>query len=229
MVTQIHVALHGLARRYRSHGRDTIVLAGVTASFLRGEFVVVLGRSGSGKSTLLNLIAGLDIPSNGEVLISGQSLFALSEPQRTLLRRRHIGFVFQAYNLIPTLNVMENLLLPLELNGLRGTGANETAIKWLDAVGLIGYERALPEELSGGEQQRVAIARSLVHDPALILADEPTGNLDLETAHHVMRLLDELCRQRGKTLIVATHSREVMGLADRVVSIRGGQIVEEVA
>jgi len=223
------LVLRGLSKAYQSRGRTSRVLDDVSARIRRGEFVVLLGRSGSGKSTLLNLIGGLDTPSRGTVLVDGRDLFAMSEHERSLWRRRAVGVVFQAYNLIPTLTVAENLRLPLELRGERRSAAAAAAEAQLAEVGLSGFGNAFPDELSGGEQQRVAVARALIHRPALVLADEPTGSLDLDTAQRVLDLLDTLCRRRGMTLIMATHAREVMGLADRVLHIRGGRLVEGTA
>lgn len=223
---QPHIVLRGLSKQYSSRGRSSRVLDDVSIDIWHGEFVVLLGRSGSGKSTLLNLIGGLDTPSGGTVRVDGRDLFALSERERSLWRRRAVGVVFQAYNLIPTLTVAENLRLPLELRGDNRRAAVAAAEKQLAAVGLAGFGAAFPEELSGGEQQRVAVARALIHRPSLVLADEPTGNLDLETARQVLTLLDELCRHNQMTLVMATHAREVMGLADRVLSIQAGRIEE---
>lgn len=216
------VGFSDLCKRYgSSHGR--VVLDSVSGTIEAGEFVIVVGRSGSGKSTLLNLLGGLDRPSRGTVSIDGRALGSLSDRQLTLLRRRRIGFIFQAYNLISTLTVSENLMLPLELNGL---AVADNVTHWLDRVGLSGLDDAYPDQLSGGEQQRVAVARALVHGPDLILADEPTGNLDLDNATRVVALLDELCRSSGKTLVMATHSREVAGKADRMMTIREGRLLE---
>ncbi|MCO6441289.1 MAG: ABC transporter ATP-binding protein [Nitrococcus mobilis] len=217
------IEFRDLGKRYEfPQGR--VVFDGISGTIGAGEFLIIVGRSGSGKSTLLNLLGGLDRPSSGYVSVDGHSLSALSDRELTLLRRRRIGFIFQAYNLISTLTVSENLLLPLELNGL--AGAADTVSQWLDRVGLVGLEEAYPDQLSGGEQQRVAVARALVHEPDLILADEPTGNLDLDHATRVVALLDELCRSSGKTLVMATHSREVAGKADRMLTIREGRLLE---
>jgi putative ABC transport system ATP-binding protein len=221
------IRIERVTKAYRQDGRGPLVLDDVSALIQPGEFVVLVGRSGSGKSTLLNLIGAMDVPSTGEVFIDDIALTTLDETARALLRRRRIGFVFQACNLIPTLTVAENLLLPLELNGRRGNAATLRVGGLLAAVGLAGCESRFPEELSGGEQQRVAIARALVHEPELVLADEPTGNLDLETATEVLALLDRLCRDSGTTLVMATHSREVIGLADRVLVIRNARLHEE--
>ncbi|HET8701818.1 MAG TPA: ABC transporter ATP-binding protein [Nitrococcus sp.] len=216
------IEFRDLSKRYESpHGR--VVLNGASGSIGAGEFLIIVGRSGSGKSTLLNLLGGLDRPSTGNVSIDGRSLGALSDGELTLVRRRRIGFIFQAYNLVSTLTVGENLLLPLELNGLP---IGNKVSRWLERVGLEGVEDAYPDQLSGGEQQRVAVARALVHEPDLILADEPTGNLDLDNATRVVALLDELCRSSGKTLVMATHSREVVGKADRMLTIREGRLLE---
>src|SRR5262249_54927043 len=172
----------------------------VDAAIYPGELVVVVGRSGSGKSTLLNLIGGIDHPTAGEVVVDGVVLTRVSEEARTRFRRRHVGFVFQFFNLIPTLTVEENLRLPLELNGRAGPAAGDAVRTLLNEVGLADRSEAFPERLSGGEQQRVAVARALVHDPALVLADEPTGNLDLETGRLVLDLLDRLTRRAGRAM-----------------------------
>lgn len=222
-----HVVLQAVSKSYRSRGRSSQVLDSADLTIQRGEFVVLLGRSGSGKSTLLNLIAGLDTPDAGLVQVDGYHVSALSEHERSLWRRQALGVIFQAFNLIPTLTVAENLRLPLELRGDERRQAAMTARAQLAAVGLSGADTAFPDELSGGEQQRVAVARALIHRPSLVLADEPTGNLDLATASQILELLDDLCRAEGMTLIMATHAREVMGLADRVLRIESGQLVEE--
>ena len=220
------VELRGVGKSYREGDRLHRVLHGVDARLHRGEITILLGRSGSGKSTLLNLLSGIDLPDEGEVLVDGTAINRLSETARTRYRRRHVGFVFQFFNLIPTLTVAENLLLPLELN--RRTGHRERVAELLSAVGLADRTTSFPDVLSGGERQRVAIARALVHDPDLILADEPTGNLDIETGVQVLELLDRLTRRAGKTMVMATHSRRVVGVADRILRIEEGHL-EEVA
>ena len=220
------IELRKVSKRYDTIGQSRLILEDIDLSVASGEFVVIVGRSGSGKSTLLNLIGGLDSPSSGEIFLYGQSLAALSETDRALLRRRKIGFVFQFFNLIPTLTVAENILLPLELNDRKASEARRDCESVLEAVGLATVGARFPEELSGGEQQRVAIARAMVHGPSLVLADEPTGNLDLHTAREVIELLDRVCRQKAATLIMATHSAEVIGLADRVLTIRDGHLEE---
>jgi putative ABC transport system ATP-binding protein len=201
------------------------VLQEVEAEFARGEFVAIVGKSGSGKSTLLNLISGVDLADGGDISVNGQRLTALNEHQRTLFRRHNIGFVFQFFNLIPTLTVWENVILPLELAGLDNGEARRQAERLLEAVGLLDRRDTFPDRLSGGEQQRVAIARALVHDPLLVLADEPTGNLDEDTGRQVMVLLDRLTRQNGKNLILVTHSNEAAAYADRILTLRDGKLV----
>ena len=206
-----------------SEGRELRhVLKEASLEVGEGEFVAIRGRSGSGKSTVLNLVAGIDQPSSGEIYLAGKALSRLGAHERTLLRRDHIGFVFQFFNLIPTLRVLENVLLPAELSG---RDEARRAAELLERVGLADRAASFPDRLSGGEQQRVAIARALVRDPRLVLADEPTGNLDDATGATVMGLLDALTRRAGKTLLLATHSREVAALADRVLTIEAGRLV----
>jgi putative ABC transport system ATP-binding protein len=216
------IAFDSLTRWYGESPRRQ-VLNGVSGHIRGGEFVVVVGRSGSGKSTLLNLLGGLDLPSQGTVRVDGTDIATLKDAELTALRRARMGFVFQAYNLIPTLSVADNLRLPLSLNGL---AEGDRIDKWLERVGLSDRADAWPDTLSGGEQQRVAIARALIHDPAFIFADEPTGNLDLENAERIVGLLDGLCREAGRTLIMVTHAHEVVGLADQLLTIRDGRLVE---
>jgi putative ABC transport system ATP-binding protein len=219
------VRLVNLSKAYQEGDLRRVVLHDVSADFARGEFVALLGRSGSGKSTLLNLMSGIDRPDAGQVWVAGQELTALNEQERTLFRRRHIGFIFQFFNLIPTLNVMENVTLPLELEGASVRAACTAAAPLLDAVGLLDRANAAPDRLSGGEQQRIAIARALIHDPFLVLADEPTGNLDEDTGRAVLALLDRLTRQAGKNLLMVTHSAESAALADRVFELHGGRLL----
>jgi putative ABC transport system ATP-binding protein len=219
------VELRGVTKVYHEGETDRPVLRGVDVSVARGEFLALLGRSGSGKSTLLNVISGIDAPTTGEVWVDGTAMGRFSDAERTRFRRRHIGFVFQFFNLIPTLTVVENLLLPLEMTGRTGAVARADADALLAEVGLADRGRAFPDRLSGGEQQRVAVARALVHDPELILADEPTGNLDGESAAVVLALLARLSRERKKTVIAATHSAEVAGVASRLLVLRDGRLV----
>jgi putative ABC transport system ATP-binding protein len=220
------IELKNLQRVFPEGTRRREVFKDLDFSVGEGEIAVLLGRSGSGKSTLLNLISGIDLPDQGTVEVASVDLTALAERERTLFRRENIGFVFQFFNLIPTLSVMENLLLPLELNGLRSEADFQRAGRLLRDVGLEGREDSYPDILSGGEQQRVAIARALVHEPAVVLADEPTGNLDRETGLEILSVLDAQIRNAGKTMVMATHSREVIGLADRIYSFRDGELVE---
>lgn len=201
------------------------VLKGVNAEIARGEFVVIVGRSGSGKSTLLNLLAGLDTPTEGDIYIDGTNIAKLSDHDRTLFRRRHIGFVFQFFNLIATLTVRENVRMTAELAGWKDADAQKQANRLLEAVGLLDRANVFPDKLSGGEQQRVAIARALCADPELVLADEPTGNLDAETGVKVLELLTALARQHNKTLVMVTHSTEVADRAHRVLKMDHGKLV----
>ena len=220
------VELRQVSKSYREGDVERAVLRDVSLTVAAGEIVVLLGRSGSGKSSLLNLMAGIDAPTSGTVRVHGTDLTALDEQARTRFRRRHIGFVFQFFNLIPLLTVEENVLLPLDLNDRADAAGVARVRALLDRVGLGGRGDSFPDRLSGGEQQRVAIARALIHEPALVLADEPTGNLDAETAAGVLDLLDTLAREAGRTVVMVTHSREVIGVADRILSIQRGQLVE---
>ena len=221
--TDSHIRLIGVKKSYGDH----VVLEECDLDIRPGEFVVVVGRSGSGKSTLLNLIGGLDRPTAGDVELLGQSLAGLSEDELSLVRCRRLGFVFQFFNLIPTLTVAENVRLPMALNGASKAEGIRRADLLLGELGLDDCSSRFPEELSGGEQQRVAIARALSHRPNIVLADEPTGNLDLETAEEVLVLLEQTCRRHQATLVMATHSREVLGAADRVFTIRAARTYEE--
>jgi putative ABC transport system ATP-binding protein len=220
------IRLQNLKRVFQE-GRDRReVFSALDLEIAEGEILVLLGRSGSGKSTLLNLISGIDLPDAGSVQIDAVDLTRLPEHERTLFRREHIGFVFQFFNLIPTLSVLENLLLPLDLNRKRSHGFDRRAAQLIKDVGLGGREGSFPDTLSGGEQQRVAIARALVHEPKIVLADEPTGNLDKETGLEVLAVLDAQVRKAGTTMVMATHSQEVIGMADRIVTFSGGKLVE---
>ena len=220
--------LEALTKTYREGDRDRSVLQAVSLKLERGSFSVLMGRSGAGKSTLLNLISGIDLPTSGRVRIGETDLTSLSETERTLFRREHIGFVFQSFNLISTLTVGENVRLPLELAGESPRADRERAEAMLDRVGLADRADAFPDRLSGGEQQRVAVARALAHDPLLVLADEPTGNLDYETGQAVLTLLGDLVEDTGTTLLVATHDPEVLPRADRVLHLHGGSLHEEI-
>ena len=219
-----YLELRGLFKSYFDGSGDHHILKGADLNIEKGETVAILGSSGSGKSTLLNLIAGIDLPDQGEVRIDGKNLGQMSGKNRTLLRRRTMGFVFQSFNLIPTLNVYENLMLPLELNQI---SKNSGIIsQMLEALGLKGREESHPDRLSGGEQQRVAIARALMHQPSLLLADEPTGNLDAETSQETLKLINHLVHRSRTTMIMATHSQEVIEWVDRVLGIEDGKLIE---
>lgn len=220
------VRLEKVSKEFEEGGRTRVVLAELCADFPVGEFIVLIGKSGSGKSTLLNLISGIEKPTAGDVFINDVAITQLRERERTLFRRDHIGFVFQFFNLIPTLTVLENVTLPQELAGRNGRDAQTAALSLLEKVELDGRRDTFPDKLSGGEQQRVAIARALAHNPMLVLADEPTGNLDEETGEWVMDLLLDLTRQAGKTLIMATHNPEIVPLADRVFRVHEGHLIE---
>ncbi len=226
MVSQFVIETRNLSKSYPKSDNHPI-FHNLNIGISAGQITVLLGRSGSGKTTFLNLISGIDVASSGEVYINGICINKLNERERTLFRRRHIGFVFQFYNLIPTLTVEENLLLPLELNRLTGPAHKKQALEMLERFAIAGRRDAYPDQLSGGEQQRVAIARALVHDPVLILADEPTGNLDLDTGREVLAALDRAVREHGTTMIMVTHATEVIGMADRILRVSGTTLREE--
>ena len=216
------ISLRGVTRSFQEGERTRVVLKDLDAEIAYGERVALLGRSGTGKSTLLNLISGIDLPTSGEIHIQGQNITRMSERDRTLFRRRNVGFIYQFFNLIPTLTVLENVRLPLQLNGM---DQQNRALALLEEVGLADRLETWPDRLSGGEQQRVAIARALVHEPLLILADEPTGNLDAETSRQILDIIDTLLQKEGKSLIVVTHSPEVAAYADRVLTLKEGRLV----
>jgi putative ABC transport system ATP-binding protein len=219
------VQIRNLRKTYEEAGNTREILTGVNIDIYEGEFFVLLGKSGSGKSTLLNLISGIDLADGGEICVNNQDITRFSDHQLTLFRREQIGFVFQFFNLIPTLTVLENITLPLELRGVSIREGARRAESLLERVGLVGRAETFPDKLSGGEQQRVAIARALAHEPSLVLADEPTGNLDEETGQQVLALLLELTRAVGKTLVMATHNPEIVPLADRVCRIHDGKLM----
>ena len=214
------IELKNVTKRY---GAQT-VLDGASVTVERGQFVAVMGRSGSGKSTLLRLIGGLEAADAGVVRVDDTDLTTLTETERARRRRRGLGFVFQSFNLIPTLTVAENVELPLALNDVAPEEMRRSRSALLEELGLAACADRFPEDISGGEQQRVAIARAVIHEPKLVLADEPTGNLDAETAQHVLELLRRTCRERNATLIVASHSAELAAQASRVLTIRAGRI-----
>ena len=222
--TTAAIRLTNVSRTFIEGRQRHVVLDGVDLDVARGEFVAIRGRSGSGKSTLLNLVGGIDRADSGDVVVAGKNLSEMSERDRTLFRRRHIGFVYQAFNLVPTLSVRDNVRLVLELNGVPGDEGSERTGELLDAVGLGDRADSYPDLLSGGEQQRVAIARALSHRPAVLLADEPTGNLDDKTAERVLELLDRLVRQHGGTMLIATHSQRIAETCDRIVELHEGRL-----
>lgn len=226
MDKEAHIQLIKLTKSYQEGDKTRAVLDEMNLSVKEGELIVLLGRSGSGKSTLLNLVSGIDKPDSGEVVIGGTDLAKLNEKDRTLFRRKNIGFVFQSFNLISTLTAHENVLLPLKLKGANDEETLSKAQRFLDEVGLGDRGDSYPDRLSGGEQQRVAIARALAHEPMLILADEPTGNLDYETGKTILNILKDLVRKNGRTIILATHDRDICKIADRVLEIRGGKLSE---
>ncbi len=219
-----YIRLFQLCKHYQEGEISRLVLQNASAQIRCGEFVAILGKSGSGKSTLLNLISGIDQVDSGEIWFDDQNLTAMSDYRRTIFRRMNTGFIFQFFNLIPTLTVWENTILPLELRGKPDRQGLERAESLLAEVGLISRRNTFPDRLSGGEQQRVALARALVHNPQLVLADEPTGNLDEETGKQVLDLLDRLTRQSGKNLIMVTHSNEAAKYSDRVLLLRDGKL-----
>jgi putative ABC transport system ATP-binding protein len=213
-----------LTRSFREGSRVHRVLDRLDAEVRAGEHVAIIGRSGSGKSTLLNLISGIDRADAGAVEVDGVEVTSLGEPGRTLFRRAQVGFVYQFFNLIPTLDVAENVRLVLELNGVRGAAARSRSLAALAGVGLAERAHSAVDRLSGGEQQRVAIARALVHEPKLLLADEPTGNLDDETAREMLPVLLSQTRSRGATLLMVTHDEALAATADRVLELRDGRL-----
>ena len=213
----------GLAKTYDTGGVEVLALRGVDLAIERGEFVAVMGPSGCGKSTLLNLLAGLDRPTAGEVRLDGERIDQLSETELARLRRRKIGFVFQFFNLLPTLSVVENVELPLLLVGRRRKDARRVADELLAELGVGDKHAAAPVQLSGGQQQRVALARALANTPEIVLGDEPTGNLDSAAAREVLGLLRG-ARDRGQTLLIVTHDARVAAAADRVVTLRDGLV-----
>jgi putative ABC transport system ATP-binding protein len=219
------IRLQGIRKRLRSGEGTVEILRGIDLEVARGESVAVVGPSGSGKSTLLGLVAGLDAPSEGRVVLGDADLATLDEDGRARLRGEAIGFVFQSFHLIPTLTALENVMVPLELAGRGGAGATARAL--LDRVGLGRRAAHYPAQLSGGEQQRVAVARAVARDPQLLLADEPTGNLDAASGRQVVELLLELQRERGTTLVLVTHDEAVAARTGRLVELRDGLVVAD--
>lgn len=222
----IAVEARGLVKTYTDHGEAVVALNDVDLEVGEGEFVAVMGPSGSGKSTLLHLLGALDRPTSGEVFIAGRSLASLSRAQLAALRRDEIGFVFQLFNLIPSLTVAENIALPSISAGERPSAYEERLDELLDLTGLAGKADRYPTQISGGEQQRVAVARALIRQPAVVLADEPTGNLDTRTGDALLELFSA-CNKFGQTIVLVTHDAKVASAADRVLFMRDGAFVEE--
>ncbi len=220
------IIIRHLNKHYREGDVDHPVLSDLSATLAEGEIVALLGSSGCGKSTLLNLIGGLDRPDSGQIMVAGQDIVALSESERTRWRRRDVGLVFQFFNLIPTLTVAENACLPLALNQRDTPAERQRAAELLSRVGLGQRLDAYPEQLSGGQQQRLAIIRALVHQPRLLLADEPTGNLDEATGEQVLDLLLELVRPLSTTVLLVTHDRSIAQRTDRILELHNGKLSE---
>ncbi len=220
------VETESLTKTYGRGETAVSALRGITLRVEPGEFVAVMGPSGCGKSTLLHLIGGLDRPSSGRVLVDGHDLGGLEDDALTDLRRRKIGFIFQFFNLIPVLDAVENAALPLILEGVKPATAHARATEWLERVGLLDRQRHRPDELSGGQQQRVAIARALATEPALIVADEPTGNLDSHASDEIAGLLRQISDEWGRAVLMVTHDARIAAYADRIVFLKDGAIVE---
>ncbi len=216
----------GVTKSFVSGTMHVDAVRGIDLTVREGEMLAIVGPSGSGKSTLLNLLGAIETPTTGQVLFEGTDISTLNDTERTLLRRRRIGFIFQAFNLLPTLTAVENAALPLELDSISEAEARERALACLDLVDIVDRQDHLPSQMSGGEQQRVAVARALVIEPALVLADEPTGNLDSVNSAQVMRLLRDLVDSRGQTVVIVTHDNDIAAQADRTVHVRDGLLEE---
>lgn len=221
------ISTHNLSKVYGSGNTAVTALNKISFEASPGEFIAVMGPSGCGKSTLLHLLGGLDRPTEGKVLIDGHNLSDLNDDHLTELRRRKIGFIFQFFNLIPVLNAVENTALPFTLDGMRPAHARQKAEAWLEKVGLGDRKHHRPDQLSGGQQQRVAIARALVADPALILADEPTGNLDTHSSDEIAGLLRQVSNDWGRSVIMVTHDPRIAAYADRIIFLKDGMIVDQ--
>lgn len=218
---------HHIVKNFRLGDTVTEVLRDVSLRVMPGEFVSIMGPSGSGKSTLLYILGGLDTPTGGRVLLNGTDISSFGDEKMSVLRRRYIGFVFQFYNLIPNLNVEENIMLPLLLDGQKMERCTDRLDQTLEMVGLSDRRRHTPRELSGGQQQRVAIARALIGNPGILFADEPTGNLDTKAGADIMSLLREINRSTGQTIIMVTHSPEAAKSSSRIITVRDGRIVQD--
>lgn len=220
------IAIEGrnIVKQFRVGAVDTPVLKNISLQITHGEFVSIMGPSGSGKSTLLYILSGLDTPTKGNVLLNGRDISQFDDDKKSVMRRRNIGFVFQFYNLIPNLNVEENIMLPILLDGKNMKENRHKLDDILDIVGLFDHRRHTPRELSGGQQQRVAIARALINEPDIIFADEPTGNLDSKAGTGIMELLREINRENNKTIVMVTHSNESEKFSSRVINVKDGTI-----
>jgi putative ABC transport system ATP-binding protein len=216
----------GVTKSFASGAMHVDAVRGIDLSVRQGEMLAIIGPSGSGKSTLLNLLGAIDTPTGGQILFEGIDVSTLNDTERTWLRRRRIGFIFQAFNLLPMLTAVENVALPLELDGIHEHEAYERAMACLELVDITDRADHLPTQMSGGQQQRVAVARALVIEPALVLADEPTGNLDSTNSTQVMRLLRDLVDSRGQTVVIVTHDNDIAAQADRTVHVRDGLLEE---
>ncbi len=221
------IKLQNLTKTYGQGGSEIHALSEINLEIRNSEFVAIMGPSGCGKSTLLHLIGALHQPSSGDILLNNKALEGLSDEELTRIRRQDIGFIFQFFNLIPILNALENVALPLILDGMKTEDAHKKAQTWLEKVGLGNRMTHTPNQLSGGQQQRVAIARALSHDPEFILADEPTGNLDSKSADEIAQLLREISEDLGKTIIMVTHDPRMSSFANRIVHLKDGKIVND--
>lgn len=227
-MTKIPVAIEGknIMKDFKIGDTVTRVLKGISLQITKGEFVSIMGPSGSGKSTLLYILGGLDNPTNGSVLMGGNDISRYNDEKKSVMRRRSIGFIFQFYNLIPNLNVEENILLPVLLDGKNAKDYRKQLHNILEIVGLTDRRKHTPRELSGGQQQRVAIARALINSPDIIFADEPTGNLDSNTGTEIMKLLKEINRESDKTILMVTHSADAAGYGNRIINVRDGVLYQ---
>lgn len=218
------IDIRAVSKQFISGRGHISALTEISFSVEYGRGVILAGRSGSGKTTLLNCIGTLEIPDSGAIIYNGKDICTFNSRQRTLFRRKEVGFVFQASNLLPWLTVAENLQFPLELNGIRGKAQRKRIEELLAIFGLAGYEKAMPVELSGGESQRIAFARAIAHAPAILLADEPTASLDSSNGNQLIELMFSLCRSNGMTLIIATHDQELLGMTDAIISLKDGRM-----
>ncbi|MFX0113871.1 MAG: ABC transporter ATP-binding protein [Candidatus Hodarchaeota archaeon] len=223
------IVCHDVTKDYQLGQVEITALYGVNLSIQRGEFTSIMGPSGCGKTTLLNLIGTLDVPTSGQIIVEGRDLSTMNDQQLSRLRRDRIGFVFQSFNLLPVLSALENVALPMQIAGIKKNARNERAKELLGRVGLEDRLDHRPDEMSGGEKQRVAIARAMVNHPAIILADEPTGNLDSETGWQILDLFQELHREENQTIMMVTHDEDIAKVTSRIIQLRDGQVVDDLA